>query len=210
MPTSVPLTKDIFHGFTTLPSPIATSTPISTPITIAPCPNVFVSVSQPQVSIPQTIPLFNESTTITTTTISTPPVIVNESNMGAGASGVTIGPCSTTISHLHDDYPATIFGDDWDDFQYFHFSPFNVKQSSDDKYAPMTKRQLKPLNEKLDTLIESSKASLSSEYSHNSYKSLFETLTKEHVVNLAASTKFIENSEKTVCETTKKVDKLLF
>lgn len=73
----------------------------------------------------------------------------------------------------------------------------------------MTKRQFEALNDKLDTLIKSSKYSSSSEYSHETYKALFKTLTKEHVVNLDAPTKTVENSKKTVREMTNKVDKII-
>lgn len=46
MPTSVPITDDLFQDFTP-PSPTATTTPI----TIAPYSNVSVGVSQPQISM---------------------------------------------------------------------------------------------------------------------------------------------------------------
>lgn len=61
----------------------------------------------------------------------------------------------------------------------------------------------------MDTLLESSKSSSNSEYSFKSHKALIETLTKEHAKNLGNSTKAVENSEKTVRETTEKVEKLL-
>ena len=129
--------------------------------------------------------------------------------MGAGASGVTIGPSSTQISPLHNDDPDTIFGDDHDDFQDFHYSSFNVQPSSDDKDEPMTKEQFKTLNEKLDTLLESSKTSTNTEYTYECVKAIIATFTKKHAKSLDASTKVVENSEKTIHEATEKVEKLV-
>lgn len=71
----------------------------------------------------------------------------------------------------------------------------------------MTKGQFKTLNERLYTLLESSKTSSTSEYSIESVKALIETLTKEHAKSLDASAKAVENSEKTIREITKKVEK---
>lgn len=99
MPTSVPLTEDFFQGLTPPSSQNQTSTQATTPITIAPCLNVYVVVSQPQISIALSTPLYTDSTT-TTTTMSTPPVTINISDIGSGAYGVTFGP-DLTPSHLY-------------------------------------------------------------------------------------------------------------
>lgn len=109
----------------------------------------------------QSTPLFTESTTTTTTITGTPPF--NVFDMGTGASGVTVGPISRPISPLRTTDPDTVFGDSFDDFQDFHYSPFVVQQESDEDDAPMTKRNFKALNIKLDSLLESTKASSSSE-----------------------------------------------
>lgn len=101
-----------FHVPSPLPIPTTTSVPISTPITISPCPNVSVGVSQPQISVAQ----YTKSTGTTTTTMSSPPVTINISDMGEGASGVTIGRSSIQISPLHNDDPDIVFADDRDDF----------------------------------------------------------------------------------------------
>lgn len=205
---SIPLTNDYFHVPYPPPSPTTTtSTPISTPITIAPCPNVFIGVSQPHISISLTTPLYTKSTTTTST--SSPQVTVNVSDMEEGAFGVTVNLSFTQVSPLRDEDLDTIFGDDRDDFQDFHYSPFNVHQSSHDDEAPMMKGQFKVLNDKLDTLLKSSKSSSNSEYSFESHKALIETLKKENAKNLAYSTKVIENTEKIVRETAEKVEKRL-
>lgn len=74
----------------------------------------------------------------------------------------------------------------------------------------MTKGQFKVLNEKLDTLLSTSKSSSNSEYSLESHKALIETLTKEHAKTHANSKNVFEISEKTVWETTEKSQKNKF
>ncbi|XP_023737211.1 uncharacterized protein LOC111885159 [Lactuca sativa] len=63
-----------------VPSQTATT---STPISITPCPLVSLGVSQPP-------PIFTDSTTTPATTVE-PPISVNVSDAGAGASGLTTG-----------------------------------------------------------------------------------------------------------------------
>lgn len=172
--TSVPLTSETFHVPSPPHSPTITSTLISTPITIATCPNVSVGVSQPQISVAQTTPLYTDSTTTTSAT-SSPPVTVNVFDTGTGTFGVTVGPSSSTVLPLRVDDHDMIFGDDRDDFQDFHYSRFTIHQESDDDDEPMTKGQFKALNKKLDTLLESSKSSSNSEYSFEADKALIET-----------------------------------
>lgn len=109
---------------------------------------------------------------------------------------------------LGQDDPGTMLGGDKDDFQYFTFNPFQVKEERDED-ATVTKWQFKALSDKLDTLLVSSKSSSCSEKSFKLVKALIETFTKEHANTLQASTKSIENSDKTVRETTEKVKKLL-
>lgn len=52
----------------------------------------------------------------------------NVSDTGVGAFGVTVGQDSTPISPLRADDPDTIFGDDRDYFQDFHYNPFYCSQ----------------------------------------------------------------------------------
>lgn len=106
---------------------------------------------------------------------------------------------------LGQDDADTIFGDDQDAFEGFHFSPFNVQPESDEDDAPMTTKQLMELNSKLDSLIESSKTPSSDEYSQASVKSFFETLTKEQASDLALTNKVVADSAQTCKETTEKV-----
>lgn len=70
--------------------------------------------------------------------------------------GVT--PNITTTSPLIDDDSYVMYKVDQDDFQHYVFSLVTYHQASDDDEAPMTKRQFKALNGKLDSLLESSKS----------------------------------------------------
>lgn len=135
MPTLIPISNDFFQNFSP-PSPTATTTPIS----ISPYPNDSLGVSQTQVSILSTTSLFTKSTA---TTRSSPPVTTNVSDTGERASGFSVGPESTPISPLLQDDPDTVFGDDRDAFEAFHFTHFNVQQGSDEDDAPMTAKQFK-------------------------------------------------------------------
>ena len=90
--------------------------------------------------------------------------------MGAGAFSVTVAPKAYLIFPLRDDDLDLIFGDSQEDFQDFNYSPFTVHQTSDDDEAPITKGKFKTLNEKLDTLLESSKSSSKREHSFEVHK----------------------------------------
>lgn len=86
-----------------------------------------MDVSQSQATFGQCTPLFIESKATTTTITSTPPVSDNVYDMGATALGFTFGHDSHPISPLCQDDPDTIFGEDQDEFSYFHYSPFDVQ-----------------------------------------------------------------------------------
>lgn len=92
----------------------------------------------------------------------------------------------------------------------FVFNPFTIHLNSDDDDALMTKGQFKKLNEKLNSLLESSKYSSSSnwEYMMTTHKATVEMLTKEYAKVLEDSSKAITASEKTILDTTAKVEKL--
>lgn len=128
--------------------------------------------------------MFTDSISTTTSTISSPQVTVNISDTGACAFGVTVAFSSSPVSPLRVDDPDTIFGHDGDDFQDFHYSPFTFYEENDDDDAPMTKGRFKALNQKLDTLLESSKSRSNTEYSFEAYKASIETRTKEHAKSL--------------------------
>lgn len=61
----------------------------------------------------------------------------------------------------------------------------------------------------LDSLLESTKAWSSNEYSQASVKAFLETLTKEHASNLSITNKHIADSTQTCKEMAKKVAKLI-
>ena len=101
-----------------------------------------MGVSQPQVTVAQSTPLFTYSIATTTTATSEPPISVNASDVGAGASGSTLGHSTSPISPLRQDDPDTIYGDDEDHFGGFTYSPFNIRIESDDE-ALITRGQFR-------------------------------------------------------------------
>lgn len=119
-------------------------------------------------------------------------------------SGFSVGTKFTLISPLCQDDPDTIFGDDRDAFEDFHYSPFNIRPESDEDDAPMTIKKFKVLNSKLDYLLESTKALPNNEYPQASVKYFLETLMMEHDANLNPTNKTIADLEQTCKETTKK------
>ncbi|CAI9293042.1 unnamed protein product [Lactuca saligna] len=114
----------------------------------------------------------------------------------------------SAIAKHHQDDPDTIYGDDNDDFTGFTYSPSNIRTEIDDK-APVTRGQLKTINEKLDSLLQASKASSSDEYSQATMMSLLQTLTKEHSANLEKTNKAVDTSTSVCNTTTEKVNKLI-
>lgn len=75
-------------------------------------------------------------------------------------TGVTSEPDTSTFPPT-DEYKEIMYGYDSDSFMDLVFSPFNVHENSVDDDAPMIKGYFKKLNEKLDTLLGSSKSSSS-------------------------------------------------
>lgn len=72
----------------------------------------------------------------------------------------------------------------------------------------MTRGNFKQLNEKLDSLLESSKSSSNSEDILKSHQATVEMLTKENEKVLEDSSKAIQALEKTISEMIEKVEKL--
>ncbi|CAI9261280.1 unnamed protein product [Lactuca saligna] len=123
-----------------------------------------MGVLQTQTTLVQSTPLFTDSTATTTTTTNEPPLSVNSSDAGAGGLGFSVGHSTPPISPLRQDDPDMIFSEDEEDFRGFTYSPFNIQTENDDD-APVTKGQLKAINEKVDSLIQSSKTQTNDEYS---------------------------------------------
>ncbi|CAI9266615.1 unnamed protein product [Lactuca saligna] len=127
---------------------------------------------------------------------------------GADTSGFTTSPISPPLSPLRQDDPDMIYGDGEDEFTRFTFSPFTIRTKSDDE-APVMKGKLKSIHEKLDSLLKASNPSSTDYYSQASFKSIIETLTKEHSSNLENMNKVVDASA-TICnKMTKKGNKLI-
>ncbi|CAI9268859.1 unnamed protein product [Lactuca saligna] len=89
-----------------------------------------------------------------------PAVSVNASDVGAKTSGFQLSHVSPPVSPIHQDDPNMIYGHDEDELAGFTYTPFTVRNESDDE-APVTKGQLKAINETLDTQLQVSKPSSS-------------------------------------------------
>ncbi|CAI9288156.1 unnamed protein product [Lactuca saligna] len=124
------------------------------------------------------------------------------------ASSVTLGHSTPPISHLHKDDDDTVFGGDEEYFATFPFSSFTVQADSHTK-APVTQGQLKEIKEKLNSLLEASKASYSEVYSKAAVKFIFQAITKKHNVNHKKLNKAVTGSAVMCKDSTEKVDKLI-
>ena len=91
-------------------------------------------------------------------------------------------------------------------FDSVYYSPFQV-QSDDDDDAPVTKRHLKELHDKIDSLIASSSTSQSS-ISEATIQKIVDAFSKAHQVSLDSATAAIDASTKACEAATEKVDKL--
>ena len=92
-------------------------------------------------------------------------------------------------------------------FDSVYYSPYQV-QSDDDDDAPVTKKHLKELHEKIDSLITSSSSSSRSTISKAAIQGLVDTFTKAHEASINSATATIDASTKACAAATEKVEKL--
>ncbi|KAL7586079.1 hypothetical protein Lser_V15G41333 [Lactuca serriola] len=98
------------------------------------------------------------------------------------------------------------FGGEDMTFYSVYYSLFQV-QSDDNDDAPVTKRHLKELHDKIDSLIASSSSSQST-FSEASIQKIVDAFSKAHQVSLDSATAAIDASTKACEAATEKVDKL--
>ncbi|KAL7598863.1 hypothetical protein Lser_V15G21253 [Lactuca serriola] len=190
------------------PSPPPASIPISISTTFP------VITSHPSSTIPIPTPIFVDATTSTTTGVQT-----NVSNTGVHSSPPETPFTTKHPSPTRSTETNTVLGGENLEFDSTYFSPYRV-QSDDDDDAPITKRHLKVVTDKLDQLLSSSSAN---PYSEAALKALFSSTVKEHDTSISNATKAIdastsqcqkaslavEASTKYCKEATAKVDKLI-
>nr|KAJ0221851.1 hypothetical protein LSAT_V11C200062850 [Lactuca sativa] len=204
--STIPIPTPIFLEATT-----TTTTGIQTNVS-----NTGVRSSPPEtpVTTKPPSPIFVEATTTTTMGIQT-----NISNTGVRSSPpetpVTTKPRSPTCST---ETNTVLRGEDLE-FDSTYFSPYRV-QSDDDDDAPLTKRHLMAMTDKLDQLLSSSSTN---PYSEAALKALFSSAVKEHYTSISnaanaidASTSqclkaplAVESSTKDCKEATAKIEKLI-
>ncbi|KAL7609412.1 hypothetical protein Lser_V15G13559 [Lactuca serriola] len=160
-------TPEVHVSTSPIPSP-----PITIPISIPP---VTSTTQIPPTSIPVPPPIFTEATTTTTAHVRTK---VSDTGVHTDAPKSTSAPESTaTPEHTTQPEPThtteppvspppsspaheseeeePLLGGENMNFDSVYYSPFQV-QSDDDDDAPVTKRHLKELHDKIDSLIASS------------------------------------------------------
>ncbi|CAI9300134.1 unnamed protein product [Lactuca saligna] len=121
-------------------------------------------------------------------------------------SSFTTSTTSPVSPQLHGS--KDILGGEGFNFDTFHYSTFSIQDDSDED-APITQKELKALNEKLDSILASSNISSSKAYSEAAVKGMLDTLVKEHAANLDKANKAVENSTQYCLQVTEKVDKLV-
>ena len=92
-------------------------------------------------------------------------------------------------------------------FDSVYYSPYQM-QSDDDDDAPVTKKHLKELHEKIDSLIASSSSSSHSTISEAAIQGIVDTFTKAHEASINSATAAIDASTKACAAATEKVEKL--
>lgn len=91
-------------------------------------------------------------------------------------------------------------------FDSIYYSPYQV-QSDDNNDAPVTKKHIKELHEKIDNLIASSSSSRSN-ILEATIQGLVDSFTKTHEASINSTTAAIEASTKACAAVTEKVKKL--
>ncbi|XP_023769602.1 uncharacterized protein LOC111918175 [Lactuca sativa] len=151
-----------------------------------------------------------------------PTIPPSESDSESSKDEVTIEPPVTTTppSPTQSTETNTVLGGDDLEFDSTYISPYRV-QSDDYDDAPVTKRHLKTITDKLDQLLSSTSTGA---YSEAALKALFSFVVQEHDASLSAASKAIdastsqcqkaslavETSRKECKDATAKVEKLIF
>ena len=176
--------------------PIVTP-PVTTQATTLPPPPPITSI--PFSTIPLSSPIIIESTT---TTIPKPIVEVNVSDTGATTATETpiiTKPHSPTNST---DSGATLGGED-EDFDSIYFSPYMLP-TDDDVDVPVTSQHLQGINDKLDRLLEDSKA-----YGGVVLKAFLEIAIEQYTQAIDKSTKAVDESTSTCKKATTEVTEVV-
>ncbi|KAL7586245.1 hypothetical protein Lser_V15G38227 [Lactuca serriola] len=97
---------------------------------------------------------------------------------------------SKSISPSPSSNSFPVLGGEELEFESYYYSPYRV-QIEDDDDAPLTKRNLRDLNEKLDKLLASSSSSSTSTYSDTVVRALIETTLKQHDESIQKAPKVV-------------------
>ncbi|XP_023748912.2 pollen-specific leucine-rich repeat extensin-like protein 2 [Lactuca sativa] len=188
-PRSPTPTEPIHDKIPTLPPSPKQTISVSVPIDPPP------TTSQPTTSLPPPPPVTSTpiSTThlpppiISQTTTTTIPELTVEVNVSdTGATTVTKTPIiHKPLSPTHSTDSGATLGGENDEYDSTYFSPYRLP-TDDDADAPITTQHLQNINEKLDRLLEDSKA-----YSGEVLKAFLETALEQYTESIEKSTKAI-------------------
>ncbi|CAI9284419.1 unnamed protein product [Lactuca saligna] len=191
----------------TQPIPTLSQPPLATVISQTVTTGPLPVSSQPQPTIPISTPIFIDSTIVPTISIQ-PFVSINIYDTEAEPLGF-LTHVSPPISSINHDDPDMVFCDDEDkDIEGFNYSPFQIRTEKDD-VEHITTGQLQSLHEKIDQLLQSTKASSTDDYAKAAVESLFERIMKQHNASVDTSNKVVANFAEVCMSTTEKVDKLI-
>ncbi|XP_023750787.1 uncharacterized protein LOC111899139 [Lactuca sativa] len=174
-----------------VPYPPSSPTQTSVPVTSAPFPPPIPTT--PQDSAPIAPPVFSQSTT-------KPTVNVSDTGVPTFQTNPLRSPSPSFES-------ATVLGGEDLNFESTYFSPYRV-QSDDDEDTPVTKRHLKDLNDKLDTLIAYVSTS-SSGYSEANVQGILETVFKRHEASIQNAKDVVDASTKSSQQAVDEVKSLI-
>ncbi|KAL7597933.1 hypothetical protein Lser_V15G27207 [Lactuca serriola] len=201
--------------------------PISSPLVTIPIsiPPITSTAQIPSTSIPIPPPIFTKATTTTAevrtnvsdtgvhtdapkSTSAPEPTPTTEHTTQTEPTFTTEPPASTPPSspaHAAESEEPFLGGEDIT-FDSVYYSLFQV-QSDDDDDAPITKKHLKELHDKIDSLIASYSTSQSA-ISEFAIQKIVDAFSKAHQVSLDSATAAIDASTKACEAATEKVDKL--
>ena len=92
-------------------------------------------------------------------------------------------------------------------FDSIYYSPYRIQSDDDDDDAPVTKKHIKELHEKIDNLIASSSSSRS-HVTEVAIQKMVDDFTNKHEASITSATAAIDASSKACTAATEKVEKL--
>ncbi|XP_052627467.1 flocculation protein FLO11-like [Lactuca sativa] len=191
--------KSISSPPTTIPNSIP---PITTTISIPP---ITSSIPIPPPSIPIPPPIFTEATKTTISEVrtnvsdtgdqtSTPETTFTTEPSSTPEPTPTTEPPTSPLSPTPSAETETFLGGENMTFDSTYYNPYRI-QSDDDDDAPVTRKHIKELHEKIDNLIASSSSSRS-HVTEVAIQKMVDAFTNKHEASITSATVAIDASSK--------------